>query len=232
MTPPAARILVAEDDPDIRRAIVAELRGEGYETAEAADGREALAVIRTAKPDLVLTDLAMPVMDGFALIAALRKNGTTPIIVLSVRGGEADRVRALDLGADDFVTKPFSVAELFARIRALLRRTGLAAATRLAFPGLTIDFDRRRVLRDDREIRLTPIEFALLSLLAANAGKVMMTDQIIARVWRDAPSTSADTVRVHVASLRKKIEPDPASPQFIVTEPWIGYRFIAEPLEP
>ncbi|HEY0592434.1 MAG TPA: response regulator transcription factor, partial [Thermoanaerobaculia bacterium] len=166
---PSARILVAEDDLDIRRAIVAELRGEGYETAEAADGREALTMIRTAKPDLVLTDLAMPVMDGFALIAAVRKRGTTPIIVLSVRGGEADRVRALDLGADDFVAKPFSVAELFARIRALLRRTGLAAAPRLAFPGLTVDFERRRVLRDDREIRLTPIEFALLSLLASNA---------------------------------------------------------------
>lgn len=229
---PSARILVAEDDLDIRRAIVAELRGEGYETAEAADGREALTMIRTAKPDLVLTDLAMPVMDGFALIAAVRKRGTTPIIVLSVRGGEADRVRALDLGADDFVAKPFSVAELFARIRALLRRTGLAAAPRLAFPGLTVDFERRRVLRDDREIRLTPIEFALLSLLASNAGKVMLTDQIIARVWKDAPSTSSDTVRVHVASLRKKIEPDPASPQFIITEPWVGYRFIAEPLEP
>ncbi|HEY0591478.1 MAG TPA: response regulator transcription factor [Thermoanaerobaculia bacterium] len=227
----SARILVAEDDVDIRRAIVAELRGEGYETAEAGDGREALTLIRTAKPDLVLTDLAMPVMDGFALIAALRKGGTTPIIVLSVRGGEADRVRALDLGADDFVTKPFSVAELFARIRALLRRTGLAAAPRLAFPGLTVDFERRRVLRDDREIRLTPIEFALLSLLASNAGKVMLTDQIIARVWKDAPSTSSDTVRVHVASLRKKIEPDPASPQFIITEPWVGYRFIAEPIE-
>ena len=226
-----ARILVAEDDLDIRRAIVAELRGEGYQTAEASDGREALAAIRNAKPDLIVTDLAMPVMDGFALIEAARKSVTTPIIVLSVRGGETDRVRALDLGADDFVTKPFSVAELFARIRALLRRSGLATASRLSFPGLTIDFDRRRVLREDREIRLTPIEFALLSLLAANAGKVMMTDQIIARVWKDVPTTSPDTVRVHVASLRKKIEPDPATPQFIVTEPWVGYRFIAEPLE-
>ncbi|HSN68468.1 MAG TPA: response regulator transcription factor [Thermoanaerobaculia bacterium] len=228
---PGARILVAEDDLEIRRAIVAELRGEGYQTVEASDGREALAAIRNARPDLIVTDLAMPVMDGFALIAAARKSVTMPIIVLSVRGGETDRVRALDLGADDFVTKPFSVAELFARIRALLRRSGLATASRLTFPGLTIDFDRRRVLRDDREIRLTPIEFALLSLLATNAGKVMMTDQIIARVWKDVPATSADTVRVHVASLRKKIEPDPASPQFIVTEPWVGYRFIAEPLE-
>jgi two-component system KDP operon response regulator KdpE len=228
---PGARILIAEDDLEIRRAIVAELRGEGYQTAEASEGKEALAMMRHVKPDLLVTDLAMPVMDGFALIAAVRKTAATPILVLSVRGGEADRVRALDLGADDFVAKPFSVAELFARIRALLRRSGLATAARLTFPGLAIDFERRRVLRDEQEIRLTPIEFALLSVLAASAGKVVMTNQIIARVWKDAPSTSADTVRVHVASLRKKIEPDPASPQFIVTEPWVGYRFIAEPLE-
>lgn len=227
----AARILVAEDDAAIRRAIVAQLRGEGYDVTEAADGREALDRARREKPDLILTDLAMPGMDGFALIAALRKTLTTPIVVLSVRGGEGDRVRALDLGADDFVAKPFSVAELLARVRAQMRRSGLAGISQLRFASLIVDFDRRRVLRGEQEIRLTPIEFALLALLASNAGKVITTDQIVARVWRDTPTTTADTVRVHVASLRKKIEPDPSSPQFIVTEPWIGYRFIAEPLE-
>ncbi|MFA6954399.1 MAG: response regulator transcription factor [Thermoanaerobaculia bacterium] len=226
-----SRILVVEDDPAIRRAIVAQLRGEGYDVVEAANGSEALASARADKPDLVLTDLAMPVMDGFGLITTLRKSSTTPVIVLSVRGGEADRVRALDLGADDFVAKPFSVAELLARVRAQLRRSGLGTPSQLRFAGLTIDFDKRRVLRADDEIRLTPTEFALLALLASSAGKVVTTDQIIARVWRDTPTTTADTVRVHVASLRKKIEPDPASPRFIVTEPWIGYRFIAEPLE-
>jgi len=226
-----SRILVVEDDPAIRRAIVAQLRGEGYDVIEAANGREALAAARADKPDLVLTDLAMPVMDGFELITTLRKNSTTPVIVLSVRGGEADRVRALDLGADDFVAKPFSVAELLARVRAQLRRSGLGSPSQLRFAGLTVDFDKRRVLRADEEIRLTPTEFALLALLASSAGKVVTTDQIIARVWRDTPTTTADTVRVHVASLRKKIEPDPASPRFIVTEPWIGYRFIAEPIE-
>lgn len=225
-----ARILVVEDDHPIRRSIVAQLRAAGYDVLEAADGREGLAAARRDKPDLILTDLAMPVADGFAFIAAVRKIATTPILVLSVRGGEADRVRALDLGADDFVSKPFSVAELLARVRAQLRRSGLATLSRLRFSGLTIDFDRRRVLRGESEIRLTPTEFALLALLAANAGKVMTTDQIIARVWKDAPTTTSDTVRVHIASLRRKIEPDPSSPQFIVTEPWIGYRFIAEPL--
>ena len=227
----SSRILVVEDDAPIRRSIVAQLRGEGYEVSEAPDGRDALAVIRQERPDLILTDLAMPVMDGFTLIATIRKSSTTPIIVLSVRGGEADRVRALDLGADDFVAKPFSVAELLARVRAQMRRSGLGTPSRLEFASLTVDFERRRVVRDGHEIRLTPTEFALLSLLATNAGKVVTTDQIIARVWRDAPATIPDTVRVHVASLRRKIEPDPSSPQFVITEPWIGYRFIAEPIE-
>lgn len=227
----SARILVVEDDPAIRRSIVTQLRSEGYEVTEAGDGREALVHVSRDRPDLVLTDLAMPVMDGFSFITAVRKTSATPIIVLSVRGGETDRVRALDLGADDFVAKPFSVAELLARVRAQLRRSGLVTQSTLRFVGLTVDFDRRRVLRDGNEIRLTPIEFALLTLLASNAGKVMTSDQIIARVWRDTPSTTSDTVRVHIASLRKKIEPDPSSPQFIITEPWIGYRFIAEPID-
>jgi two-component system KDP operon response regulator KdpE len=226
-----SRILVVDDDPAIRRSIVAELRGAGYETVEAVDGRDALSAAARGKPDLVISDLAMPVMDGFALITAIRKSLATPIIVLSVRGNEADRVRALDLGADDFVAKPFSTAELLARIRAQLRRSGMAPLSRIRFPDLTVDIERRRVTSKGQDIHLTPTEFTLLTLLATNAGKVMTTDQIIARVWRDTPSTTADTVRVHVASLRKKIEPDPANPQYIVTEPWVGYRFIAEPLE-
>lgn len=230
--PGSPRILVVEDDSAIRRSIVNQLRAEGYEIVEAADGREALAAARRERPDLILTDLAMPVMDGFSMISTLRKSSTIPVIVLSVRGGESDRVRALDLGADDFVSKPFSVAELLARVRAQLRRSGLASLSRLCFAGLEIDFERRRVVRDEIEIRLTPIEFALLTVLATNAGKVVTTDRIVARVWKDAPNTSADTLRVHVASLRKKIEPEPSSPRFIVTEPWIGYRFIAEPTDP
>jgi two-component system KDP operon response regulator KdpE len=223
-------ILIVDDDPAIRESLSRELRGGGYTTVTAADGNEGVATFQSQVPDLVLTDLAMPRSDGFELIAALRASSRVPIIVLSVRGADPDKVRALDLGADDFVTKPFSVAELLARVRAHLRRTAGPTATALAFPDLTIHLDRRRVVQDGREVRLTPTEFSLLELLATNAGKPMFIDQIIARVWRSAPSTSADTVRVHMSSLRKKIEPNPSEPRYIVTEPWVGYRFIAEPL--
>jgi two-component system KDP operon response regulator KdpE len=223
-------ILVVDDDAAIRDSLSKELRAAGYATATAADGREGVAAFETRAPDLVLTDLAMPRSDGFELIAAIRASSRTPIIVLSVRGADADKVRALDLGADDFVTKPFSVAELLARVRAQLRRTGATSPATLNFEELTVDIERRRVVQGGREVRLTPTEFALLELLATNAGKPMFIDQIIARIWRDTPSTTADTVRVHMSSLRKKIEPDPSDPRYIVTEPWVGYRFIAEPI--
>ena len=223
-------ILVVDDDAAIRDSLSRELRAAGYATATANDGREGITVFETRAPDLVLTDLAMPASDGFEMIAAIRAASRTPIIVLSVRGADADKVRALDLGADDFVTKPFSVAELLARVRAQLRRTGAPASAVLSFDELTIDVERRRVVQGGREVRLTRTEFALLELLAANAGKPMFIEQIIARIWHDAPSTTADTVRVHMSSLRKKIEPDPSDPRYIITEPWVGYRFIAEPL--
>ena len=222
-------ILIVDDDPAIRDSLSKELRAAGYATTTAADGSEGMAAFQSQVPDLVLTDLAMPRSDGFELIAAIRASSRVPIIVLSVRGADPDKVRALDLGADDFVTKPFSMAELLARVRAQLRRTA-PASTALAFQDLTIELDRRRVVQGGREIRLTPTEFSLLEVLATNAGKPMFIEQIIARVWRSAPSTSADTVRVHMSSLRKKIEPNPSEPQYIVTEPWVGYRFIAEPV--
>jgi two-component system, OmpR family, KDP operon response regulator KdpE len=172
----------------------------------------------------------MPVSDGYELISAIRASLATPIIVLSVRGGDPDIVRALDLGADDYVTKPFSVAELLARVRAQLRRSAKSQSPVLRFEDLTIDLERRRVLQGGREVKLTPTEFALLELLATNAGTPVLLDQIIARVWHGAPATTGDTVRVHMSALRRKLEPDPANPQYVVNEPWIGYRFIAEPL--
>lgn len=223
-------ILLVDDDAAIRDSLSKELRAAGYATAAASDGREGLTAFESGAPDLVLTDLAMPRSDGFELIAAIRAVSRTPIIVLSVRGADADKVRALDLGADDFVTKPFSVPELLARVRAQLRRKSAASSLALNFDGLAIDLERRRVVQGGREVRLTPTEFSLLELLAANAGKPMFIEQIIARIWRDTPSTTADTVRVHMSSLRKKIEPNPSDPRYIITEPWVGYRFIAEPI--
>jgi two-component system, OmpR family, KDP operon response regulator KdpE len=223
-------ILVVDDDPAILDSLSNELRAAGYTILTATNGSDGAAVFHSKAPDLVLTDLAMPRSDGFELIAAIRATSRVPLIVLSVRGADPDKVRALDLGADDFVTKPFSVAELLARIRAQLRRTSASSSTVLTFTDLTIDLERRRVIQGGREVRLTPTEFSLLELLATNSGKPMFIDQIIARVWRSAPSTTADTVRVHMSSLRKKIEPNPSDPRYIVTEPWVGYRFIAEPL--
>jgi two-component system KDP operon response regulator KdpE len=221
---------VVDDDPGIRESLSKELRSAGYETITAADGREGFASTKARSPDLVLTDLAMPVSDGYELISAIRASLATPIIVLSVRSADPDIVRALDLGADDYVTKPFSVAELLARIRAQLRRSAKPTSPVLTFEELTIDLDRRRVVQAGRDVKLTPTEFALLELLATNAGRPVLLDQIIARVWHGAPATTSDTVRVHMSALRRKLEPDAANPRYIVNEPWVGYRFIAEPL--
>jgi two-component system KDP operon response regulator KdpE len=223
-------ILLVDDDAAIRDSLSNELRAAGYPTTTAVDGADGVRLFRVGAPDLIVTDLAMPRADGFELISAIRATSPVPIIGLSVRGSDADKVRALDLGADDYVTKPFSIAELLARVRAQLRRTTTPPPAVLEFPDLTIDVERRRVAQGGREVRLTPIELALLEFLAANAGKPMFIAQIIARVWPAAPSTSADTVRVHMSSLRKKIEPNPSDPRYIVTEPWVGYRFIAEPI--
>jgi two-component system KDP operon response regulator KdpE len=222
-------ILVVDDDPAIRESMERELRANSYTAISASDGFQGVQAFESHGPDLILTDLSMPRSDGFELISAIRAKSRTPIIVLSVRGDDTDKIRALDLGADDFVTKPFSVAELMARVRAQLRRT-TATTTTLRFEDLSIDLERRRVVQGEREIHLTPTEFMLLELLATNAGKPIFTDHVIARVWRDAPGTTAETVRVHMSALRKKIEPDPSSPRYLITEPWVGYRFIAEPV--
>jgi two-component system, OmpR family, KDP operon response regulator KdpE len=225
------RILVIDDDPSILSTLETELRADGYEVRAAANGLEGADAFAEGGADIVLTDLAMPIADGFRLIGSIRKTSAVPIIVLSVRGGESDKIRALDIGADDFVVKPFSMPELLARIRAQLRRSGVGAPPAvLEFPELTVDRERRKVSQGGREVKLTPTEFALLELLAINAGKPVTIDEIIGSVWRSAPGTTPDTVRVHMSAMRRKLEPDPSNPRYVMTEPWVGYRFIAEPL--
>jgi two-component system, OmpR family, KDP operon response regulator KdpE len=223
----APLVLVAEDDATIRETLCDELAAAGYRTMRAADGRDAISAFQNAAPDLVLTDIAMPNGDGFRVIASIRQRDRTPIIVLSVLGGESDKVRALDLGADDYVTKPFSVSELLARVRTQLRR-GAPHGAVLEFNELTIDRERRLVREGGREVHLTPTELAILELLATNAGKPVSSREIARRVWESGEATP-DTVRVHVGSLRRKLEREPSVPKYIVTEPWVGYRFIAEP---
>ena len=222
-------LLVIDDDPAIRELLSRELSLAGYETVAAADGLEGKELFERHRPDLVITDLAMPRADGMSVIAAVRKVDRTPVLVLSVRGEEEDKVRALDLGADDYVTKPFSLRELLAGVRSQLRRTGVAADEVLRFPDLDIDRGRRTVIQAGREVHLTPTEFGILELLASHAGKPVTLRQIVGAVWRGAPATTADTVRVHVGSLRRKLEPDPSDPRYIGTEPWVGYRFLTEP---
>jgi two-component system KDP operon response regulator KdpE len=225
-------VLVVDDDPSIRQTLSRELEAAGYDTIAAADGMEGKTRFEESRPDLVITDLAMPRADGLAVITAVRRIDRTPVIVLSVRGEEEDKVRALDRGADDYITKPFSLRELLARVRTQIRRAEAGpVAEVLRFPGLEIDRARRTVVRDGQDVRLTPTELAILELLAAHAGRPVTLRQIIAKVWKGAPATTVDTVRVHVGSLRRKLEPDPANPRYIGTEPWVGYRFLAEVVE-
>jgi two-component system KDP operon response regulator KdpE len=224
------RVLVVDDDDGIRNTVEQHLVAHGFDVIAARDGVEGFDRFVKTRPDLVLSDLAMPRADGFTLIQQIRTTSKTPILVLSVRGGDVDKVRALDLGADDFVVKPFSTPELLARVRAQLRRSGAGQRSLMQFPDLSIDVDKRKVMQGGREVKLTPTELAILDLLARHAGRPVSFDEIVSTVWNGSPATSNDAVRVHVGALRRKIEPDPAKPQYIVTEPWIGYRFIAEPL--
>ena len=227
MTKPA-RILLVDDEVSIQRAVGPLLRSRGYDVEVAESGEDALRIVASQAPDLIVLDLGLPDVEGTEVCRRVRAESTVPIIVLSARGAEAEKVRALELGADDYVTKPFGPDELVARIRVALRRVSSAAeapAGRLRAGDLTIDYDRRRVLRGEDEIRLTPKEFELLALLAQNPDRVLTHRAILKAIWGPNAVNSPEHLWVLMGQLRKKIEPDPAKPRYLISEPWVGYRF-------
>jgi two-component system KDP operon response regulator KdpE len=224
---PALHILVVDDESQITRVLRTSLSSHGYDIRVANDGETALEIMKDWAPDLVITDLAMPNMDGLELCRRLRTKTQIPIIVLSVRGEERTKVKALDAGADDYVTKPFGMEELLARVRANLRRrrTDEAESAPIETGDFKIDPEARTVLVQDRSVHLTPKEFDLLVYLARHAGKVVTHRTLLGAVWGGESTEQIEYLRVFVAQLRKKLEPSPNSPRYIVTDPWVGYRF-------
>jgi two-component system KDP operon response regulator KdpE len=222
-----ATILVVDDEPQLRRAMKATLTDLGYSVIEAKTGEEALESIRRETPDLVLLDLNMPGIGGLETCRAIREGSDVPIIILSVRNSEREKVQALDAGADDYVTKPFGIQELLARIRAGMRRAPAAAGgPRLFADGeLEIDFDARRVTVNGHTVRLTPKEFELLRFLVSHPDKPIPHRKLLQSVWGPDYGDEVEYLRVVVNQLRKKIEPVPAKPRYLLTEPWVGYRF-------
>jgi two-component system KDP operon response regulator KdpE len=224
-----ARILIVDDEPQIRRVMMTSLAANGYQAFEARSGEAALTALRDHTPDLILLDLNMPGMGGMAACREIRAVSDVAIIVLSVRDSEKDKIVALDAGADDYLTKPFSVNELLARIRANLRRTAQSEQEEPPFVSehLTVDFSSRQVTANGNPVRLTPKEFELLHYLIANANKPVPHRKLLQTLWGPDYGEEVEYLRVFVSQLRKKIEADPAHPRYIVTEPWLGYRFMA-----
>jgi len=223
-----SNILVVDDEAQITRVLKTTLSGHGYGVRTAADGEEAIQIMKDWSPDLIMTDLRMPNMDGLELCRRVRAQSRTPIIVLSVKGEEAIKVEALDAGADDYITKPFSVNELLARIRATLRRASAPEqpdTAVIAVGDFRIDIPARAVGVKDHEVRLTPKEFDLLVYFARHPGKVITHRALLAAVWGPNSVEQPEYLRVFVGHLRKKLEPDDSAPRYIVTEPWVGYRF-------
>jgi two-component system KDP operon response regulator KdpE len=219
------RILVVDDEPQLTRVLRRSLMAKGYDVRIAGDGEFALQTFRDWPPALVITDLAMPNMSGLELCRRLRATSEVPIIVLSVRGEEATKVEALDAGADDYITKPFGMDELLARIRATLRRKPVSDAQVLEVGDFLIDLEAHTASQCGKPVRLTPKEFDLMVHLIRNAGKVLTHRALLGAVWGGDYTEQTEYLRVLVGQLRKKIEPDPSTPRYILTEPWIGYRF-------
>jgi len=231
-TPPATKILVVEDDPNIVDLIRSNLAVRGFETLVSTDGTRVLQTLETEQPDLILLDLMLPSVDGFELCKQVRERSSVGVIVVSARGGDHDKVAALNLGADDYLTKPFSIDELLARISATLRRTRLAPvempSTLIALTDhLEMDLANRQVTRDGTELHLTPTEFALLRELVVNRGKLLTHAQLLRRVWGPGYETEIEYVRVYVRRLRAKLEPE-EGPPLILTQPRVGYRLAPE----
>lgn len=223
------RILVVDDEPQITRVLRRTLSAQGYEVQTSSDGEEALEVFRNWNPALVITDLSMPVMGGLELCRRIRKISATPVIVLSVKGEERAKVEALDAGADDYITKPFGVDELLARIRVAFRRSQLADERQPREVGdFHLDLDARTISVRGREIHLTPKEYELLTYLIRHAGKVLTHRTLLGAVWGGDYTEQNEYLRVFIGQLRKKIEPDPSHPRYIMTEPWVGYRFLPD----
>jgi two-component system KDP operon response regulator KdpE len=221
------RILVVDDEPNILGTLGPLLRARGYDVLTAITGRAAVQTVDRETPDLIVLDLGLPDIDGVEVCRIVRETYNIPIVVLSARGAEGDKVRALDLGADDYVTKPFGGEELLARIRAALRRSAAPppASDPIVRGNLVIDREKFRVLVEGNEVRLTPKEFELLTFLAQHPGRVLTHRTILKAIWGPNAVDQPEHLRVLVGALRKKIEPNPTSPQYILTEPWVGYRF-------
>ena len=224
----AGRVLVVDDEENISFLVSSALRHSGFEVATAANGRDALAAVRSFAPDLVVLDVMLPGTDGLELCRWIRSRSELPVIMLTARGEEADRIVGLELGADDYVTKPFSPRELAARVRTVLRRSSAAngSAERLAFGGLELDAQTREVRRDGVELKLTAKEFDLLWFLASHPRRVFSRDQLMASVWGYEAALDTGTVTVHVRRLREKIERDPSHPEHLQTVWGVGYRFV------
>lgn len=228
MSQSGPRVLVVDDERAIRRFLRSALTAHDYTILEAASGQEALAAVVTGRPDVVILGLDLPDLEGIEVTRQLREWSQVPIIILSVRDHERDKIAALDAGADDYLTKPFGVGELMARLRAALRRAaGLAGEPVFTTGELTVDLGRRLVTLAGREIQLTPTEYDLLKLLVAHAGKVITQRQLLQQVWGVNYQDKAHLLRVNISNLRRKLEPDPTRPTYIVTEPGVGYRLQA-----
>jgi two-component system, OmpR family, KDP operon response regulator KdpE len=221
-----ATILIVDDEPQIRRVMRTTLTSHGYVALEAASGEEALEKMRAERPDLIVLDVNLPGISGLETCAAIRTSSDVPIIMLTIRNSERDKVQALDAGADDYVAKPFGVQELMARIRAALRRSAPGDSTpAFLIDDLKIDFEKRVVTVKNSPVRLTPKEFELLRHLVANQGKTLGHRRLLQAVWGPDYGEETEYLRVFINQLRKKIEPDPHKPRYILTEPWVGYKF-------